>query len=109
MMNKQTSEQTEGDQSGVLITTLITLMPYCVYMHTQTGLTWVELFMDVITQLTRFLYTSLGAFIIETDRLRDTKTSDRKCIHDACMQDVHLHQVFLNQDYQSASLIGCIC
>lgn len=57
-MTEQTEEQTEGDQSGVLITSLITLMSYCVYMHTETGLTWVELFMDVNTHLTCFLYTS---------------------------------------------------
>lgn len=63
-MNKQTEEQTEGDQSGVIMASLITLMSYCVYMYTKTGLTWVELFMDEHPSATFPLY-------IETDLLRD--------------------------------------
>lgn len=39
-MNKQTQEQPEGDQSGVLVSCLITLMSHCVYIYTEMGLTY---------------------------------------------------------------------
>lgn len=65
--NQQTQEQT-WDPSAVLPTTLITLQSHCVYMHTDTVLTRVRLFMCVDTRLTRSLL--YFPFIMETGQRR---------------------------------------